>query len=481
MTQITDWEGKVLVDRNWNTYQVAPEGIVSTKTHSKREENIGDLELGSVKYFNTPFRSMIAIKENQVVSEWWMTPFTFHLGSPFDYADEVKKFANGETIYPLDLNVTLTDRCNYSCTFCMPRKEREAKKPKDLKFSTYTQALDFFRSMQPKLVQSLSCGGSGEAVIHPQFNDILRYSGKREIGTYITTNGSRTDEEFVELMAKHASVVVFSIHGITENAFQNIQRPLGGHRLEDVINTISRIRQKSIKTGREDKLSLRVLTTVHAQNAGNYAAFIKRLIDVGINQISFNPILPYPAFYDILIDEKTKKRIIEEFEVISEQFEKYGVPIKLPDKPFQDNGYKFFDPSVRKNKETCLISLLQPKIGPIYGDPENAKFSACRFYPVVTGNPDFWYTSSLGEVKAEEVWTRENLEKIQNKTSDCRECANERQIMALDWMLSTIKAHKQVDFMLNYGSETDDCRFIVKYSQSLGKNKDDKKKFGNEY
>jgi len=44
------------------------------------------------------------------------------------------------------------------------------------------------------------------------------------------------------------------------------------------------------------------------------------------------------------------------------------------------------------NPDTCLISLLQPSIHPIYGDPGRAKVSACRFYPDVTNDPAFWYT-----------------------------------------------------------------------------------------
>jgi wyosine [tRNA(Phe)-imidazoG37] synthetase (radical SAM superfamily) len=456
----------VLVDKEWNIHRIDKGRVLKVETPTDKEAEISDLVIGSVKYFNTPFRNMVAVQDNQAVSEWAMTPFAFHLHSPFDYLEEVQKFAIGQDVYPLDLNITLSDRCNYGCTFCLNREERESKRPKDLRFSTYKDTIDFFSGHQPSLTQSLSCGGSGEAVIHKQFNDVLKYAGEKNIRTFLTTNGSRTDDEYIRMVAQYTSVVVFSIHGITENAFRDIQRPPKSHTLENVIDTIANIRAASVQYGREHLLSLRVLTTVHALNAGNYAPFIQMLIDAGINQISFNPILPSPGYYGINIDEATREAMTREFAQIPLIFRESGVPIRLPDKPFQDDDATFFDPSVRKNRDTCLIALLQPNIGPIYGDNENAKLSACRFYPIITGNPAYWYSGSLGPEKAETVWTRGNIQRIQNEAYDCRGCSNERQIMALDWMLTTVRRFPDARFYLVY--DFNQTNQIQSYSQSVG-------------
>lgn len=456
----------VFVDKDWRIHQLDEAGIFEIKDLSGREKEISDLVIGSVKYFSNPFRNMVAVNDNLVVSEWAMTPFAFHLHSPFDYLREVQKFATGQEVYPLDLNITLSDRCNYRCTFCLNREEREAKKPKDLRFSTYKDMMDFFFEHQPSLTQSLSCGGSGEAVIHKHFNDVLRYAGEKDIRTFLTTNGSRTDDEFVRMVAQYTSVVVFSIHGITENAFLDIQRPPKSHKLEDVINTIANIRAASVQYGREHLLSLRVLTTVHSLNAGNYVPFIQRLIDAGVNQISFNPILPSPGYYGIYIDEATRESMTREFAQIPIIFRESGVPIRLPDKLFQDDGTTFFDPSVRTNRDTCLITLLQPNIGPIYGDDVNAKLSACRFYPTITGNPMYWYSGSLGPKKAEGVWTGKNIQRIQNIAYGCRGCSHERQIMALDWMLTTVRKFPDARFYLLY--DLNQTNQIQSYSESVG-------------
>jgi len=456
----------VLVDKEWRIHKLDEAGVSEIEDPTRREKEISDLIIGSVGYFSTPFRDMVAVQDNEVVSEWAMTPFAFHLHSPFEYLEEVQKFALGQEVYPLDLNITLSDRCNYRCTFCLNREEREAKKPKDLKFSTYQEFIDFFSEHQASLTQSLSCGGSGEAVIHPQFNDVLRYAGKKDIRTFLTTNGSRTDDEFIHMVAQYTSVVVFSIHGISEGAFRDIQRPPKSHTLTDVIDTISSIRAASAQYGREHLLSLRVLTTVHSLNAGNYVPFIQRLIDAGVNQISFNPILPSPGFYGIHIDEATRESMTREFAQIPTLYSESGVAIRLPDKPFQEDDATFFDPSARSNRDTCLIALLQPSIAPIYGDDENARFTACRYYPVITGNPLYWYSGELGPEKTKDVWVRDNLQRIQNAAYECRGCSNERQIMALDWMLTTIKVFPDAKFYLVY--DLDQSSQIQNYSESVG-------------
>ena len=125
-------------------------------------------------------------------------------------------------------------------------------------------------------------------------------------------------------------------------------------------------------------------------------------------------------------------------------------PLKF-DQKLDDQTY-YFDPTGRKVPETCLIALLQPSIHPMYGT-DTAKMTACRFYPDVTENPDFWYSSELGPLSFESVWTQDNLARIQRQTMKCSACSSQRQLAELDWMLHTKKSHPNAEFYLDFSSE----------------------------
>ncbi len=322
----------------------------------------------------------------------------------------------------------------------------------DLSAGTYLQTLDYLLSFGGPLAQNISSGASGEAIFHPEFDRIMEFSGGKGILTFLTTNGSRADQGFVDCVARNSSILTFSIHGIHEEAFRNLESPPKGITLERILKTIQSIASKRKDLGRSKDMLLGVTSLVHPENGGHYMEFVSRLVDTGVDYVHFNPILPNLKSHGIRFSPGACRSTEEELASLQNAFSGSGTYVRSPLKINQrvDDAKYYFDPRKRKARETCLIALLQPSIHPMYGSEDAAKMTACRFYPDVTENPDFWYTSELGPRSFESVWTPDNIRRIQQQTMKCHACSSERQILDLDWMLDIKRTYPEVEFHLSF-------------------------------
>lgn len=421
----------------------------------------------TVEYYREPFVAMAAAKDETIRSQWQMNQFTFHLLSPFDYAAAVDRYLQGEEALPLALNVTLTDRCNFACQVCLNRVEREKRKPSDLPTEAYIKTLVYLAGKGGPLTHNISCGGSGEAILHPDFTRIVDFAHEFGVSTFFTTNGSRHDRRFIETTAKKASVAVFSFHGVYGEAFKKLCAPPGGVTYDRVMRTIAQISELRGRYGRHNELIIGILAMVHPGNAGGYENFLKRAIDIGVDYISLNPILPNPQAYGLKIAPEVEARMTVEFAALRSTFA--GVPtyIRVPDRVFQAGDERFFDPRVRRYRDLCLVSLLQPSINPVFDRPGIAKVPACRFYPYVINDPELWYSDELGPKDFASIWTPANIGRIQARAGRCFECSSERQIMALDWMVHVRRTIPGAEYYLLFPQQRSGSG-LVEYSKTVG-------------
>ena len=425
-----------------------PDRLVKALELSPEEKRIQGLT--SVGYYFRPFSGIIAAVDGNIRARRDAHPNDFYPLSPLDYASAVERFLKGERIMPLQIFTTLTNRCNFACTLCFSRKDHEAKESRDLSAGTYLQTLEYLLSFGGPLAQNISSGASGEAIFHPEFERIMEFSGQKGVLTFLTTNGSRADQGFVDCVARNSSILTFSIHGIHEEAFRRLESPPAGITLERILHTLKSIVSRREGLGRSKDMVIGVTSLVHPDNCGHYLEFASRLVDIGVDYIHFNPVLPNLESHGIRFSEEAGRKTEGELSLLGSAFSDSGTYVRSPLKIDQniDDAKYYYDPRGRKVLGTCLIAMLQPSIHPMYGDQDAAKMTACRFYPDVTENPDFWYTSELGPRSFESVWTRENIERIQRQSMRCHACSSERQILDLDWMLDIKRTYPEAEFHL---------------------------------
>jgi len=410
-----------------------------------------------LEYFRRPFTHLAAVDNGRVVAQREANPSSFLPFTPLDYVDPISKYLDGVQVMPLQLSVTMSERCNFKCQTCFSREDRQNNPLNDISVETYLEMLSYIISFGNPLCQHISSGGSGEAILHKDFVRIMDFAGANGILTYLTTNGSRKDVPFLESLARNASVVTFSILGMHPEVFADLCKPPANVTLEGIMRSIEEIIELRDKYGRYRDLLIGVLSLAHPKNSGHYAEFVEKLVSLGVDYVNINPVLPNLSAHGLSFsreEEDASERALSE---LKQRFAGSKTLIRTPGCLYLVNDTFYFDPSSRLNKDACMIALFQPNINPVTSDPALAKLTACYDYPAVTDNPEYWYTAKLGPESFKSAWTRENIGRIQKRTEGCKACVRGRQLMTLDWMLHYKKTLPSVEFYLMFpenGSES---------------------------
>jgi MoaA/NifB/PqqE/SkfB family radical SAM enzyme len=85
---------------------------------------------------------------------------------------------------PKHIDIEISTACNLSCKMC--KRETIDFGNKLMPYDRFTQIVDRL----PKKVELLSFGGYGEMLIHPRFNDMVRYAKQKGFKTQTTSNGT---------------------------------------------------------------------------------------------------------------------------------------------------------------------------------------------------------------------------------------------------------------------------------------------------
>lgn len=125
---------------------------------------------------------------------------------------EIQVAGDGMSLFPKNVSLELTDRCNLECTYCYA-----ACGPTRGTFMGLDDALALlgrFRANGAYIVQFTG----GEPLLHPEFRAIYEYAASTYGIVALLTNGVLVDQDLLDLIAKfrHKTIVQISIDGATE-------------------------------------------------------------------------------------------------------------------------------------------------------------------------------------------------------------------------------------------------------------------------
>lgn len=102
------------------------------------------------------------------------------------HTDRVFQFLGGENVYPITIEVNLTNACNYACPWCSEQESRNMFSAASIKKDVMLKALV---DMKNGGVRSVTFEGGGEPTVHPHFEAIINNAPDMDYG--LITNGSR--------------------------------------------------------------------------------------------------------------------------------------------------------------------------------------------------------------------------------------------------------------------------------------------------
>jgi len=257
-----------------------------------------------------------------------------------------------------DLRISVTDRCNFRCTYCMPREHfgNDYQFLAKEKILTYEEITTIVSSLLPLGIEKIRLTG-GEPLMRRNVIELVRQirALDSQIDIAITTNGILLEKYALQLKEAGLSRVTVSLDALDNEVFQS---------LSDTTNSVDEILQ-GIEFCREIGLPVKVNCVI--QKGVNESQIIP-IIDY-FNQISITP--RFIEFmdvgttnswnYDSVVSGDEMRKIIElEFG----QLEKV------------ESNYPGEVANLWKMKNGSQVGFIESVTNPFCGDCSRARLSA---------------------------------------------------------------------------------------------------------
>jgi MoaA/NifB/PqqE/SkfB family radical SAM enzyme len=157
------------------------------------------------------------------------------------HLDRVRDWLAGKRIAPITMDVALTRRCNFKCTYCY--SQLQYNEGKEL---TRQNLLDFADDIARIGVKGVSLISDGESTCHPDWVDFIRRATDNGVDAAIATNGFAIDEAQFEDILPRLTYLRFNISAAEEAAYCRIHgvSPKAYHKVLENIRAAVRIKRQ---------------------------------------------------------------------------------------------------------------------------------------------------------------------------------------------------------------------------------------------
>lgn len=132
---------------------------------------------------------------------------------------EVADWMNGETIYPIYMEISPSGSCNHRCTFCA--LDFMEYRPRFLDAPVLKERLT---EMGRLGVKSVMFGGEGEPLLHKDIAGIINHTKGAGIDVAITTNGVLLGNDLFAQIAPSVSWIKVSLNAGTPETYAAVHR-----------------------------------------------------------------------------------------------------------------------------------------------------------------------------------------------------------------------------------------------------------------
>ncbi len=208
------------------------------------------------------------------------------------HPEAVAKWLEGENIYPIELEVGLTNACNHRCVFCAV--DYTGYKPQRINSIMLT---DNLKELALRGLKSIIYAGEGEPLLHKDAPDIFNRTKSFGIDAALSTNGVLLTQEVSEHCLRSLTWVRFSTAGINDATYDKIQRGKPGD-LQKVLANM----QSAVDVKRRDKLqtTLGVQLLLMPDNKDEIVQMGKVLREIGVDYFTIKPFSQHPQSHNIM-------------------------------------------------------------------------------------------------------------------------------------------------------------------------------------
>lgn len=208
------------------------------------------------------------------------------------HPERVAGWQKGENIYPIELEVSLTNACNHRCIFCAV--DYTGYQPTMLDKDILKKNIPEFAK---KGVKSIIYAGEGEPLLHKNAPDIINRTKENGIDTAMSTNGVLLTPDVSKECLASLTWIRFSTAAITDRTYEKIHQCRQG----DLSLVLSNM-EEAVRVKRDQKAS----TTIGVQllllpdNKREVVPMAKELKQIGVDYFTVKPFSQHPQSRNIL-------------------------------------------------------------------------------------------------------------------------------------------------------------------------------------
>lgn len=316
------------------------------------------------------------------------------------HPERVAAWVRGENIYPIELEVGLTNACNHRCIFCA------------LDYTGYhpdminTQILlDNLRELSMRGLKSVIYAGEGEPLLHKDAPEILIKTKQMGIDAAISTNGVLFSPEIAKDCLRTLTWMRFSTAAIHEDIYNQIHCAKQGD-LEKVLNNM----QEAVCIKKNQKLgtTIGVQMLLLPENKNQAVEMARELRRIGVDYFTIKPFSQHPQSRQLLQVDYNQEMMDIEKQV----------------KELEDENFKVYFRTHAMEMLKCKRVYKQCLALPfmVYLDAKGNLWPCIVFM----GKENFSY-GNLNEESFVQIWEGKNREKLteffmqMDLESSCRE------------------------------------------------------------
>ena len=204
----------------------------------------------------------------------------------------VGQWLHGENVYPIELEVGLTNACNHGCVFCAV--DYTGYKPTMLDAVLFKNRLDEFAQ---KGIKSIIYAGEGEPLLNQNAVEIINYTKKNGIDAAMSTNGVLLTKDVSEECLASLTWIRFSTAAITDKTYEKIHQCKTGD-LQIVLQNMQDAVQ--IKKDQKADTTIGVQMLLLPDNKDEVIKMAKELRKIGVDYFTIKPFSQHPQSGNIL-------------------------------------------------------------------------------------------------------------------------------------------------------------------------------------
>lgn len=197
------------------------------------------------------------------------------------HPDAVSRWLKGETIYPIEIEISPSGACNHRCAFCAVDYIGYRADFLDKKV-----ILENLCRLPKKGLKSVICSGEGEPLLNKDMPEIAKGLKSAGIDVAMSTNGILFTEDVARECLSSFTWIRFSAASLEENSYKEIQGAKEGD-LDKLCKNLENAVSIKRQTGAGTTLGVQCLLL--PENAGQLKSMALKLRGIGVDYFTVKP------------------------------------------------------------------------------------------------------------------------------------------------------------------------------------------------